>query len=167
LDDEGAGVKLELLADEFRVGRRRCISLSNVLAEGYLVSFPVNGPIVFVPFVLLLLKLLPAHHGQKLKENPLKLLNRIEEFDASASVQAGRFQQPKIAILTVVTTAVERLAEHVDFLLDIWVLPSHKVLHFGDKGERPALLGCFPGIVFKEEVKKLLEVVLTILVVKI
>ena len=97
------------------------------------------------------------------------MLHRVEYLDSSASVESSRFQQPKIAVLRVISAVVDWFREYVDLLLDVWVLPGHIGLKLAQKIEGKVSFLCLilPWIIFLEELKERFHVILTILVIKI
>ena len=97
------------------------------------------------------------------------MLHRVEDLDASASVEASGFEQPEVAVFGVVSGVVDWFGEDVDLLLDVWILPGHVWFELGEEGEgEVVLLGLvLAGVVFLEELEEGLEVVLAVLVIKI
>lgn len=157
----------------FRCGRsvafgHRILVGQNVLAIGHVLDFFIDGFVMkFVSLLRLFLHLLPIHHCQKLKQDPLEFLERVKQLDSSTSVETSGFQEPHVAVLGVIGLAVERFAENVDFFLDLRILPGHVILHLPHKRKRPALLAILPGIIFLEKVDELLQIILTILVIEV
>lgn len=170
LDDKRATVELELLAGKGSVRYWSGVGLDEFFAHGRPLRFShILGLLFFLNglIVLFLVEFLPVHHGQEIQQYPFKFFKRVEYFNASASVESRRLQQPHITVFTVIGSVVDGSAEQVDLLLDVWVLAAHVVLHFADKSKGPVLLGVLPGIVLLEEGEKLLEIVLAVLVVEI
>lgn len=114
-----------------------------------------------------LLDLLPTHHSQILHQNPFKILKVIEYLDTPSPIESSRLQKPHIAVLGIVSIAVQRFAEGIDLLLDIRVLPSHVILHLVDQSKGPVLLAALPRVVLLEEVQELLEIVLAVLIIEV
>lgn len=72
-------------------------------------------PVHFLVFLFLallrfLFDLLAVHHGKVLQQDAFEFLQGVEYFDAPASVEAGGFEEPQVAVLVVVGATVERFA---------------------------------------------------------